>query len=336
MTTGLYFPHTSCNDKPLLKSALFLFDKLEYIVPWKEYHVIDAPNDPQIRRAIEIIGRPIVPTSSEQEQAHKEIEQVCKGRIASKLNFKPSKTTEKYLIFPQKFDQRTWELLKNKKLIKQLGEEFDHDFSMTVSLGHFMMAMLSLCCSGTGKQLVTDTPDAFKALYIASADDIRGNSSTLEDARHRLLNIRTKSFDFSQVSFSRLLDLREREDAFLTELRTNYYKVHKECLSEIEKVSDNAREIRYCIEQYTSRAENDLKELKKALCIQATTTLLSKTVISTVAGVASEALLPSSGFLASAAVLTGQLADYRDKRRKLLKSHNFAWLYEAQSRFKLY
>ena len=37
MTTGLYFPHTICANKTILKNALFLFDELEYIVPYKGF-----------------------------------------------------------------------------------------------------------------------------------------------------------------------------------------------------------------------------------------------------------------------------------------------------------
>lgn len=337
MATGLYFPHTVCNDKSLLKSALFLFDELEYIVPDREYPARHPPADPQVRETLELIGVPIVPTENEQKAAHKEIEQVCKGKIAKHLNFQPRAESEQYLIFPQKFDWKTWELLRKKKLAAQLGEENDYDFTMTTSLGLFMMAMLALSCAKREKQLVTDNPDAFKALYLASADDVQPTALKMDDVRQRLLNIRMKSFNVPSVPFARLLDLRSKEDAFLRELRTNYLATHKDCLDEIETVSDNPREIERCVARYAQKAEEGLKELKRALRINAAKTLLSNTIISTVVGmIGSKLTNPAVGYLASSGVLAGQLFDYQDKRRELLKKHKFAWLYEVGTRFKLY
>lgn len=336
MHTALYFPHTACTDKTILKNALFLFDTLEFIEPWKGYSKEHPPGDAHIAEALELIGKPIVPTQGEQSAAHKEIKQVCKGKVARKLNFRPSKKTGEYLIFPQKFHAKTWDLLTNKGLAQQLGEDVDLDYAMTRSLGHFMMAMLALSCSGGSKQLVTEYPDAFKALYLASSDEVRKNASHLDDVQHRLLNVRTKSFDFSSIHFSRLLKLRSKEDSLLRDLRRNYLESYRECLVEIESLSNNPREIESCVDRFTEKAEDDLKELKRALGRNAATTLLSKTIISTVAGVVSEALVPSTGFLASAGVLTGQLFGYQDKRRELLKNHSFAWLYEVGRTYKLY
>lgn len=341
MDTGLYFPHTMCRDKELLKSALFLFDEFEYIVPWEGFEKEYPSEDPHVQETVELIGKPIIPSPVEQKAAHKEIAQVCMGKMASQLNFRPSGKREDggYLIFPQKFDQATWDLLEEKKLIKQLGKEVDYDYFMTQILGQFMMAMLALACSGNKKQkkqLVTDNPNAFKALYLASADDIRTNLSKIQDAHHWLLNIRIKSFDFKKISFSRILSLRKKETPLLHELRKNYLENHQSCLSEIEEVSNNPREIDRCIRRYTDQAEQNLKELKQALRLHSATTLLSKTIVSAVAGIASETIVPSSGFLASSAVLVSQLIEYKDKRRELLKNHKFAWFYEVGKKYKLY
>jgi len=335
MSTALYFPHTLCSDKSLLKSALFLFDDLEYIVPDAGFALNFPADDPEVQKAIELIGCPIVPTVDERKAAHAEIVQVCNGRMAKKLNFRPSKNSERYLIFPRKFDDETWRLLKKRGLVEQLGDEVDYDYLTTNGLGHFLMAMLALACTQGKKQLITDCPDAFKALYLSSADDVHASSANPGDFSQRLLNIRTRGFDFSQISFSRLLDLRSKETALLSDLRLNYLQTHRECLAEVE-TSQNPREIDKCVKKYTGKAEKDLKELKRALGVNAATALLSKAVVSTVAGIASETIVPSSGFITSSAILCGQLVGYRDKRRELLKKHKFAWLYETGTKYKLY
>ena len=336
MSTGLYFPHTTCNDEQILKSALFLFDQLEYIVPYKGYEDQHPPKNSSIRRALSIIGKPIVPTSIEKTKAKKEIETVCRSNITDNLNFKLKDEESSYLIFPDKFSWETWKFLERKKLTKQLGGKYGFDYITSRGLGHFMMAMLALSCAGKKKQLVTNYPDAFKALYLASADKVSKDINLIANAKHRLLNIKTKSFDFSNIPFSKLIDLRDKESSLLTELRKNYYSVHSKYMSEIESVSDNSREIDDCVTEYAIEAEKGLAELKSALRMHATTTLLSKSVISTVAGIASETIVPSSGYLASAAYLTGELANYNDKRRNLLKNNKFAWLYVSNPRFKLY
>ncbi|MCI0660381.1 MAG: hypothetical protein L0220_04840, partial [Acidobacteria bacterium] len=168
-------------------------------------------------------------------------------------------------------------------------------------------------------------------------DDVRQTALQVDDARRQLLNIRTRSFDFSEVSFARLLKLRSKEDALLRELRNNYLATHQDCLNEIEGVSDNPREIARCVDRHTKKAEEGIKELKRALRINAAKSLLSNTIISTVAGVIGGKLINQSvGYLASSFVLTGHLFDYQDKRRELLKKNQSAWLYEVGTRFKLY
>jgi hypothetical protein len=39
MRSALYFPHTRVSDVGLIKTALLLWDNLEYIVPWRDFRV---------------------------------------------------------------------------------------------------------------------------------------------------------------------------------------------------------------------------------------------------------------------------------------------------------
>ncbi len=335
MSSLLYFPHTVCKDKTLLKSALFLFDRFEYIVPYKDYLKDHPPDDIEIQETLEIIGHPIVPTSAEKEAACKEIKQVCEGKMSKSINFRLSADldykTKNYLIFPEKFNLETWKILQEQGLTKQLGEEVDHDFVMEEGLGYFMMAMLALSCVNDKKQLVTDRPDAFKALYLASGDEVRTEASNFNDFHHQLLKIRTKTFDFSEIPFSRLLDLRKKKNSLLKELRDNYLNNYQEFLTGLQGL-DSPREIERRVQDYNAKLENDMEELEKALSTHFARSILSKTIISTVAGVFfSEAIFPLSSFFTVPAVLTGQLLEYRDKRRELLKKCKFAWLYEVDT-----
>src|SRR5437870_2825322 len=60
METALYFPFSTIEDPFLLKSALLLWDQLEYISPgdWLQ----PQTRDPDLLEAIDIVGKPIYPT----------------------------------------------------------------------------------------------------------------------------------------------------------------------------------------------------------------------------------------------------------------------------------
>jgi hypothetical protein len=37
MRSALYYPHTSVDDEGIAKTALLLWDRLEFIVPWRGF-----------------------------------------------------------------------------------------------------------------------------------------------------------------------------------------------------------------------------------------------------------------------------------------------------------
>ena len=56
MRSALYYPHTAPNSEDIVKTALLLWDRLEFIVPWE--HFRPHYKNRQIARAMELIGAP--------------------------------------------------------------------------------------------------------------------------------------------------------------------------------------------------------------------------------------------------------------------------------------
>lgn len=142
-----------------------------------------------------------------------------------------------------------------------------------------------------------------------------------------MLTVPINGIDLNDISFRKLLDLRSQEDALLRTLRSNYIEKVAQCGREIEKVDrvDLINEIRI---DFSRTMEDDLKELKRALRIQASKTLLSKEFAIAVVGVALSTTTPLCGLL-SAGALAKSLIEYKDKRRDLLKNHASAWFLDA-------
>lgn len=102
----------------------------------------------------------------------------------------------------------------------------------------------------------------------------------------------------------------------------------------MKQIGENADQREIIIEilhNFSTNMEHNLKELKCALRIQATKTILSKEIGVAVAGLALTTVEPFSGSILSSGALSRSLVEYRDKRRQLLKIHASAWYYVASS-----
>ena len=71
MYSALYYPHIAINDNNLIRNALLLWDKLEYITPFKD--ITTWNNDEDYNNALSIISEPHVPSDEEKESAHETI-----------------------------------------------------------------------------------------------------------------------------------------------------------------------------------------------------------------------------------------------------------------------
>jgi hypothetical protein len=77
MRSALYYPHTHISNAGLIKTALLLWDHLEYIVPWTHFRVEYA--DRYVAEAMELIGKPHCPAPDEKREAHARFEELVNG-----------------------------------------------------------------------------------------------------------------------------------------------------------------------------------------------------------------------------------------------------------------
>ena len=89
MRSALYYPHTRVQGEELLKTALLLWDRLETIVPDPGYKG-RYPN-PEVAKAVELIGVNHYPTEDEKRQAHERIEDFVTGTLPESFFYESQK-----------------------------------------------------------------------------------------------------------------------------------------------------------------------------------------------------------------------------------------------------
>jgi hypothetical protein len=118
MPTALYYPHTRLENQSLLKTALVLFDKVEWIAPDEVFQ--PKYQIPQAKEAMEVIGERYIPSTEEQDLVHKEVERLVAKPLPEWFVFEPenqdlaSQARHPYEILPGKFLDKTWRLLQKK------------------------------------------------------------------------------------------------------------------------------------------------------------------------------------------------------------------------------
>src|SRR5215813_11550068 len=116
MRSALYYPHTSVESVDLVKSALLLWDRLEFIVPWENFKA--QYDNPLVERAMELIGAPRYPNDAEKREAHVHIEDLATRPLPPDFFLSTQGISEfdAYEIYPQKLLPETWALLRDARL----------------------------------------------------------------------------------------------------------------------------------------------------------------------------------------------------------------------------
>ena len=331
----MYYPFTKPERRSFLKTALFLWDSVDFIVP--------PGIHPQGRNAVEdeaveMIGRSYVPTESDKKNAHDELSKICNSPIAEKLSFELERPDLAYDFYPEKLLPATWEMLSNSRLANTIrGDGRVVKASTGRLFGYYMMSVVAVCCSHERKRLVTDQLDPYRALANILIDE-DAMDQPKEDWHGRLISLTLPGLRFSDVPLQRLIDLRSKEDQLLSGLRRTFVKAVDEAATDIGQHADNPNIVCERIQQFIELMETDLKELKKALRRSAVSTLLSKDAGFSVVTAAMVAMA-SHPVLAGVTTIGGLskgLNEYKDQRRKILREHPSSWLFTASSpRFSL-
>ena len=155
MQSALYYPFTGPEDDSFLKTALFLWDSVDFIVPYSDFRPYGK--SPEADEALEIIGRNYVPTEEDKRNAHEELSDLCQGPLPNKLKFDLEKPERAYSFYPEKLLHETWDMLAESKLAEIVSDGKAVRHVATGPLfGYYMMSILAVCCSQGRKRLVTD------------------------------------------------------------------------------------------------------------------------------------------------------------------------------------
>jgi hypothetical protein len=330
MHTALYYPFTGPERESLLKTSLFLWDTVDFIVPFTGFspHAKDADS----AEALEIIGRNYVPTEQDKKHLHEELQDLCNGPLSQALRFELERPELAIDFYPQKLLPETWEMLSESQLALIVkGSNNVRRASTGPLFGYYMMSLLAVCCSKGCKRLVTDQHDPYQALANILIDSPNQASQSAEDWHGRLIALTLKGPDFSRISLKKLVALRRKENQLLQHLRRIFIEKVDKAAMEITSNADNPNIVREVIDEFTNSIELDLRELKRCLRRSATSLLLSNEYrFSVLAGVTASVLGSVTGGLVSVGGLTKGLMEYQDRRRRILREHPSSWLFAAK------
>jgi len=339
MYTGLYYPHTSLRDSETLKSALLLWDNLEFIVPSSDHSIRSPDNNKLVDEALDLIGVARVPTYKEQKVAHDIIEDLVTSDLPSQFFLDSSPVHDRYLVYPDKLLDMTWQMLRKTNLVKDPDIKHFNDWSMSQDIGLSIMSILADSCAGNTRRLVTDRVNAYQQLSESLIHLESGTYGTDSIDTSRIVLTTLKLVDPQQFTLSELIELRKREhsqaDGTLTELRHSYLDRIDQCTKQLANCTTDAdiEEIHRTFEQ---SARKDLIDLISELKGRSLDVLISKEVgvsfLAAIGMAVSPWTLPS-GMLAVGS-LTQQLRRFKADRRKIMSSHAMSWVFELSQQNK--
>ena len=343
MRSALYYPHTTIRSETLLKQALLLWDRIEYIVPYKGYRP-DYPS-PDFQEAAELVAGPLVPSPEMQKLAHQQIEELATGTLPDAFCFRSYAAHGDYEIYPQKLLPKTWEMLREVQIAGGVRDNADYPFSRPAGLT--IMSILADCCAGTTRARLTDQD----AAYATVASLLQGVQDKLAPTKTRgtgqFVSITLDMIDADSIDLRRLIEFRKRERKSgghaHRDLRHRYcerMEKYVEALTSSKGTAHDADELR---RQLTDDMKDDLAALRDELRFARNDVLFSKEMVTaavarigTIAAFAFGAPFVVEGVLTAvgAPVTVGGLLGTRNKylatRRSILQKHPLAYLYALQ------
>jgi len=330
MFTALYYPHVTMSPA-LVKNALFLWDRLEFVAPDKNFEPFYE--DTELQYAVRAISERHVPSEAEKQQTNDAIIELLNKPLPGWFFVKDLPVQHRYAFYPAKFCSETWELLSQKNLAQSVGDGFE----TSVPFGLTMMSILADTCAGNQRRLITDEVASYAALDRFLATIGGAELGDFDGHTERLVTISLKIMDFKDVSFQRLVELREKEKtgggAQLKSLRHKY-------LNSIENYSNKLRAAKTPqdgeeIERlFKSEMQQDFDLLKDELKDEAKKVVFSAEMATALVGAAGSFLpalvappVAALGLTVAGGALYRKKVEYRAARNKTLAGHTMSWLY---------
>jgi len=348
MRSALYYPHTEIQSESLIRSALLTWDKLEYIVPFKEYR--PHYDDKSIAEAMELIGAPRAPSKDDQQQMHKLLVDLVETGIPETFRYARGRDDgpvgrrgqRHYELYPQKLLRHTWDKLMDHEVIGDLLE--NGDYPTTEASGLTIMAMLADVMAGETRARVTDRGFAYAT--IANVANVSPASKHRAQDIAEVVPLTFKTIALDAVELDRLVAFRRREAKDRNghqyrALRHNYLKRLEDHLAKVVNHKLGSKDRDELDRAFEEDMEDDLRDLKDELGMAKTDAILSKeTVTFVLAGLGGAAVLIGGAHTAVPEALTmagtpatiggllGVASKFGSKRRDVLRKHPMAYLYE--------
>lgn len=331
MRSALYYPHTTVQSVDLVKSALLLWDRLEFISPWPTFRA--QYNDPLVAQAMELIGLARYPDDTE------------KRTLPPDFFFSTPETEDirRYDIYPQKLLQESWELLLDFQMTGPVLQKRGRSRA-TEAAGLTVMSILPDCCAGTTRSRVTDRGSAYATLagvIGANAVEVADGNA---DVTSQLVPISLEVIDAASIDLKKLIEFRQREQrersSDYTQLRHRYLEGLEKYVKALTSVQGRASDAQEIKRNFQSDMEHDFDNLKEELGFARRDALLSKEVLVTALAAAGSVAALAFGvalpILGAVTVVGGPAAiaglfhagnKYFSARRAILEKHPMAYCY---------
>lgn len=341
MRSALYYPNTEL-DESLLKSSLLLWDEVHVIVPWPGFEPSYDSTD--AHDAFSLIGRCRCPSDKEKTQVHKLVEDFVSRPLPKAFTYR-STSSVIHGVYPQKLLPETWQVLCRARLAGEHRAGIQFPMSEPTALS--LMNIIADTCAGNSLARITDQADAYAALTGLFVDESRVDNPPPGMAE--LVPLTVSIVSTENLPLKKLVDFRKREESandgqFIRDLRHRFVERIEAQVKQLS-TTQNASDVAELKRQFHQDMQDDYRDLREALKLEAQQLLEMKelwTVILGVGIVAAAAVgipmpnvVGAGGAAASIGGLLAKRAKFVSTRRKLLREHPIAYLYEAAGGIRL-
>lgn len=349
LRSALYYPYTAVRSPAFLRDALFLWDKLEVIVPWEGFGGELRRGPSPLDEAFEVFGVRRVPQPDEQHETYALVRDLLRyGTPTSLLRNDVQSVDRDFEVWGRKFNRRTWEALEEAAVARlretdaRLSSDREAVYHLDPAIALTMMAMLADVMAGKTRARVTDATDAYTAIANFPTRPWDHRSSTTDETF--VVGRARRAVGLDRVPLSRMIALRrdEERDPGLRDMRHALLDRVEEQANSLNQPGLSPADRAEINRVFEARIESDLGELKRRLNFARREAILSTEVMALavlvgtgVAALAAATPLPSMELGGSILAVGGPLlvqTQFASRRAEILREHPSAYLYAAGRR----
>ena len=329
MQNALYFPHIHVRTERLMKSALLLWDQVEFITPYDKYPIsyhefgYNAEDRKELEHAHRLIQVEHVPSAEEKDLAHERIVALATTPNLPEWFLKNEGQDSGFVIHFEKLFYRTWQDLKGLGIAAI--DRHDGDGILPRPFGRATMTILAQCCAGNDTQLVTDSAVATEDVRQTIEIEERKRNELQFEAEERYfssigaLNI----VDVDKFTLSQMIAFRERElrekAPYQRVFRQNYWAKLDQAAQQYAAAKNDA-ERRRVRKRFQSDLAGEFEFLKEELGLNTAEALFSVDTAALVTlGAAAGGPVGIAAAVAGARGVLGKFTGWQSKRNAAMQ-----------------